>query len=102
MNINLVDFGLSKDVIHRSSLSESFYGTKIIYLQKLLNIKGVGKSDLYGIKVVLYEIINGIPPFLSNEISVLFNNIKNCRLISHNYLTEVIYDFNTIIWKESN
>ena len=50
-----------------------------------LNIKGIGKNDLYGIKAVLHEMIEEILTFFSNEFPVLFNKFKNRKLVLHNY-----------------
>ena len=92
-HIILADFGLAKEGIEGNSLSQSFCGSPAYLPPETLNLKGVGKSgDLYGIGAVLYEMISGTPPFFSNEIAVLFNKIKNCQLVLHQYFSEDLKD----------
>ena len=92
-HIILADFGLAKEGIKRDSLSQSFCGSPAYLPPETLNMKGVGKSgDIYGIGAVLYEMISGTPPFFSNEIAVLFNKIKNCQLVLHQYFSEDLKD----------
>ena len=92
-HIVLADFGLAKEGIHGNSLSNSFCGSPAYLPPETVNMKGVGRSgDLYGIGAVLYEMISGTPPFFSNEISVLFNKIKNCQLVLHNYFSNDLKD----------
>ena len=92
-HIILADFGLAKEGIEGNALSQSFCGSPAYLPPETLNLKGVGKSgDLYGIGAVLYEMISGTPPFFSNEIAVLFNKIKNCQLVLHQYFSEDLKD----------
>ena len=92
-HIVLADFGLAKEGVIGNSLSQSFCGSPAYLPPETVNMKGVGKSgDLYGIGAVLYEMISGTPPFFSNEISELFNKIKNCQLVLHNYFSEDLKD----------
>ena len=92
-HIILADFGLAKEGIDGNTLSQSFCGSPAYLPPETLNLKGVGKSgDLYGIGAVLYEMISGTPPFFSNEIAVLFNKIKNCQLVLHQYFSENLKD----------
>ena len=92
-HIILADFGLAKEGIQGNSLSQSFCGSPAYLPPESLNLKGVGKSgDLYGIGAVLYEMISGTPPFFSNEIATLFNKIKNCQLVLHQYFSEDLKD----------
>ena len=92
-HIILADFGLAKEGIKGNTLSQSFCGSPAYLPPETLNMKGVGKSgDIYGIGAVLYEMISGTPPFFSNEIAVLFNKIKNCQLVLHQYFSEDLKD----------
>ena len=92
-HIILADFGLAKEGIEGNHLSQSFCGSPAYLPPESLNFKGVGKSgDIYGIGAVLYEMISGTPPFYANEISVLFNKIKNCQVVVHHYFSEDLKD----------
>ena len=95
-HIVLVDFGLVKENINDNDSTTSFCGTPAYIPPEMLYKKGVGKSaDIYGLGAVLYEMVSGVPPFFSNEITTLFNKIKNSKLILHNYFTEELKDLLT-------
>ena len=92
-HIILADFGLAKEGIEGNRLSTSFCGSPAYLPPESLNLNGRGKSgDIYGIGAVLYEMISGTPPFYANEITVLFNKIKNCQVILHHYFSEDLKD----------
>ena len=47
----------------------------------MLEKKGVGQSsDIYGIGCVLYEMVVGEPPYFSEDMDTLFENIKGGKL----------------------
>ena len=92
-HIILADFGLAKEGIEGNVLSQSFCGSPAYLPPETVNMKGVGKSgDIYGIGAVLYEMISGTPPFFANEITALFNKIKNCQVVLHHYFSENLKD----------
>ena len=92
-HIILADFGLAKEGIEGNLLSRSFCGSPAYLPPESLSLNGRGKSgDIYGIGAVLYEMISGTPPFYANEITVLFNKIKNCQVVLHHYFSEDLKD----------
>ena len=92
-HIKLADFGLAKEGVNDMTLTKSFCGSPAYLSPEVLARKGAGKSaDIYGIGAVLYEMISGTPPFYANEISVLFNKIKNCQVVLHHYFSEDLKD----------
>ena len=92
-HIKLADFGLAKERIAQGELTQSFCGSPAYLSPEMVQRKGVGKSaDIYGIGAVLYEMISGTPPFFSNEIEKLYQNIKKSKLVLHNYFSDELKD----------
>lgn len=76
-HIKLADFGLSKVMQNRGDIARSFCGSPIYLSPEMVNQKGYTEaSDLYGIGLVLYEMIFGIPPFYTEDIPDLYSKIK--------------------------
>eukprot|EP00820_Chromera_velia_P024260 Cvel_9124.t1-p1 / transcript=Cvel_9124.t1 / gene=Cvel_9124 / organism=Chromera_velia_CCMP2878 / gene_product=Protein kinase 2, putative / transcript_product=Protein kinase 2, putative / location=Cvel_scaffold518:75843-83843(+) / protein_length=1345 / sequence_SO=supercontig / SO=protein_coding / is_pseudo=false len=76
----LTDFGLSKEGVEREDAS-SFCGSVAYLAPEMLKRKGHGAAvDLYGLGVLLYEMLTGIPPFYHSEREVLFRNIEGGTL----------------------
>jgi len=80
-HIRLTDFGLAKDGLTSSVVTKSFCGSPAYLAPEMLLKKGAGQpADIYGLGAVLYEMLTGKPPFFSDDISILFTNIKLGRL----------------------
>ena len=78
-HIKLADFGLSKDNVEDKS--KSFCGSPAYLSPEMLSQKGVGReSDLYGIGTVVYECLVGEPPYYSDDMPSLFENIRQGKL----------------------
>lgn len=59
----LTDFGLSKEEILDNTSTSSFCGSVAYLAPEMLNKTGHGKSvDWYLLGVLLYEMLNGLPP----------------------------------------
>jgi serine/threonine protein kinase len=75
-HIKLVDFGLSKLNVDESYSSKSFLGTHAYLAPEILQNRNYGKSvDWYNLGVLLYEFMVGVPPYYSDELEKLYENI---------------------------
>ena len=81
-HIKLTDFGLSKEIKEDYYNSNSFCGSHAYLAPEMLENKPHGKSiDWYGIGVVLYEFLVGVPPYFTNDPDRLYENIKSGPLV---------------------
>jgi len=77
----LTDFGLSKECVEGLHGTRSFCGSVAYLAPEILNRDGHGPPvDLYGIGVLLYEMLTGRPPFYNRDKNRLYQNIKNAPL----------------------
>lgn len=77
-HIKLTDFGLSKEIQEDYYNSNSFCGSHAYLAPEMLENRPHGKSiDWYGIGVVLYEFLVGVPPYFTNDPERLYENIKS-------------------------
>ena len=80
-HVRLVDFGLSKQGQDREFVAKSFCGSPAYLSPQMLVKKGVGReSDFYCLGAVLFEMLVGEPPFFSDDIKVLYQNISSSKL----------------------
>jgi serine/threonine protein kinase len=78
-HVLLVDFGLSKKT--ENNFAKTFCGSPAYLSPEMLDRHGVGpESDYFTLGVVIYELIFGEPPFFSDNIHLLYDNIKNARI----------------------
>lgn len=77
-HIKLADFGLSKEGVGDADKAKSFCGSPAYLSPDMLNQKGAGKaSDIYGIGCVMFEMLNGEPPFYDDDIPTMYKNIQH-------------------------
>ena len=77
----MADFGLAKEGISDKKTARSFCGSPAYLAPEMLGTKGVGKSaDVYQVGAVLYEFLIGLPPYYTENIKKLYENIKGARL----------------------
>jgi serine/threonine protein kinase len=76
-HVKLVDFGLSKLNVDEGYSSTSFLGTHAYLAPEILQNRNYGKSvDWYNLGVLMYEFLVGVPPYYSDNIDKLYENIK--------------------------
>ena len=64
----LTDFGLSKEGISGTMLSQSFCGSVAYLAPEMLRRQGHGKSiDWYLLGVLIYEMLVGVPPYFCTD-----------------------------------
>jgi len=77
----LTDFGLSKEGVDALYGTKSFCGSVAYLAPEILTRQGHGRTvDLYGLGVLLYEIMEGSPPYYSRDRDTLFRNIVQASL----------------------
>ena len=80
-HIKITDFGLSKENMKNGKLAKSFCGTAVYFAPEMLNREGHTKSiDWYVLGALLYEMLNGRPPFYSPDREKLYHNIRKANL----------------------
>ena len=74
----LTDFGLSKEGLLENNMAKSFWGSYAYLAPEMIKKVGHGKNvDWYLLGVLLYEMLEGIPPFYDHDKDILFKNILN-------------------------
>lgn len=78
----LTDFGLSKEGVDSfADGTKSFCGSVAYLAPEILRRKGHGQAvDLYGLGVLLFEMVTGGPPFFHHQRDILFKNIDSAQL----------------------
>lgn len=83
----LTDFGLSKEGVAGIHGTKSFCGSVAFLAPEILQRKGHGHTvDIYGLGVILFDMLTGLPPFFDPDKSTLFKNIKHASLKIPSYV----------------
>ena len=73
----LTDFGLSKEGVTDNGMTASFCGSLAYLAPEMLKRTGHGKSvDFYHLGVLIYEMLTGQPPFMSDSREAIMRNIE--------------------------
>lgn len=85
----LTDFGLSKAKVSDIQAATSFCGSAAYLAPEILLRQGHGKGvDVYGLGVLLFTMLTGLPPFYYPDRAVLFDNIKHANLVVPRYVPQ--------------
>ena len=80
-HIKLCDFNLAKENIDDNSRALSFCGSPMYLSPEMLGQNGVNKSaDIYGIGLIIYEILTGKPAYFTTNPQELYSNIAHNRI----------------------
>lgn len=81
--LKLADFGLAaSDIKSPQDFAKSFCGSPIYLSPEILKQRKTFKgSDYYAAGVVMFELVCGEPPFFSDDINSLYQNIKQGQII---------------------
>eukprot|EP01041_Mallomonas_annulata_P008608 gene8608-17761_t len=83
-HLRITDFGLSKDGITGSGAeggTKTFCGTPEYLAPEILENKGHGKAvDWWALGTLLYEMLNGLPPFYDTNVQKMYQKILTSPL----------------------
>jgi len=87
-HLRLSDFGLAKQILKQGSQSKSFCGSLYYLSPEMVTMKSSDKTiDIYGIGIILYEMLSGFPPFYNEEQETVLHNIQYAKLQIPKYIS---------------
>jgi len=90
----LTDFGLSKEGVMGLHGARSFCGSVAFLAPEILLQRGHGHTvDIYGIGVMLFDMLTGQPPFYHPDRETLYTNIRHARLRFPAYVARLASQF---------
>ena len=77
-HVCLTDFGLVKEGLPFGQMTYTFCGSPEYLAPEILQAKGYGRAvDWWALGTFLYEMLEGLPPFYDDDISVM-----NCKILT--------------------
>ncbi|XP_059432683.1 serine/threonine-protein kinase ATG1t-like isoform X2 [Corylus avellana] len=84
--LKISDFGLSRSV-HPSDYVETVCGTPLYMAPEVLQFQRYDeKVDMWSVGAILFELLNGYPPFRGRTNVQLLQNIKTCKCLPFSQL----------------
>ena len=76
-HIKLCDFNLAKSGMNKNKRANSFCGSPLYFSPEMVMQKGsTYKSDIYGIGLLMYEMVTGKYAYFATSVKVLYDKIK--------------------------
>ena len=76
-HIKICDFNLAKNGITKGKRALSFCGSPMYLSPDMLSGKGVDqRCDIYGIGLIMYELVTGFPAYNADDIETLYKDIR--------------------------
>ena len=92
-HFKLADFGLAKENIINDMPNRTFCGSPPYLSPEMLSHEGSTKaSDIYGIGVILYEMLTGSTPFYDEDYNLMYKNISENRLMFPEFFSDEVKD----------
>ena len=80
-HIRVCDFNLAKSGMTKNKRADSFCGSPMYFSPEMLLGKGVDyKCDIYGIGLLMYELVTGFPAYNASSIKALYEKIKKNQI----------------------
>ena len=80
-HIKLADFGLATIINNKAENMQNFCGTPAYLSPEMIMLNRAGKSaDIYGLGVLLYEFLSGLPPYYNPKRCKMMQQIINAKL----------------------
>jgi len=80
-HIKLCDFNLAKSGMTKNKRANSFCGSPLYFSPEMVSIKGASyKCDIYGIGLLMYEIVTGQRAYSACNIKELYDKIKKNKI----------------------
>ena len=80
-HIRICDFNLAKSGIPKDKRADSFCGSPMYLSPEMLSGRGVDyRCDIYGIGLLMYELVTGSPAFKAHDVQSLYELIKENRI----------------------
>ena len=80
-HIKICDFNLAKSGVTKEKKANSFCGSPMYLSPDMLSGNGVdGRCDIYGIGLIIYELVSGSPAFTADDIETLYVDIRKNKI----------------------
>ena len=80
-HIRVCDFNLAKAGMTKNKRADSFCGSPLYFSPEMVLGKGVDyRCDIYGIGLLMYELVTGMPAFNAKDIKSLYELIKKNQI----------------------
>lgn len=90
----LTDFGLSKEGVSAPLGTKSFCGSIAFLAPEILQRKSHNHTvDIYGLGVLVYDMLTGMPPFYHTDRQTLFFKIRHDRLRVPSFVSQSAVSF---------